>query len=136
MNRRIYYIILFILCLISVNTQAQDSIMKLQKDMYFHYSKHNTAEFMKTVESLKKLAKSKNEDNIYYKAYGNQAIYVSTNMSRGEGIDLAKAIFKEARESNNQFGLYPANYVTGVIDAARSPPPLSGSREDFEAALS
>ena len=118
MNRRIYYIILFILCLISVNTQAQDSIMKLQKDMYFHYSKHNTAEFMKTVESLKKLAKSKNEDNIYYKAYGNQAIYVSTNMSRGEGIDLAKAIFKEARESNNQFGLYTANYVTGVIDAA------------------
>ena len=91
------------------------SLVKLRKDMYYHYSKRNDKEFFAATESLKKLAKAMRNEKDYYKAYGNQAIFTSTYISRGKGIDLAKAIYKEAEQENSYYGLYTANFVMGTI---------------------
>lgn len=126
MSTAITYIRAFILVLFlwtSLNGMAQttadsETLEKLRKDMYYHFSKHNNKEFIETVEALKKVAKALKNEKDYYKAYGNQAIYTSTNISRGEGIDIAKAIYKQAEQEKSHYGLFTANFVFGTIYSA------------------
>ena len=67
MSRNISYkrIIMSVLLLLwaSLSCMAQAkadtaSLVKLRKDMYYHYSKRNDKEFFTATESLKKLAKA------------------------------------------------------------------------------
>ena len=107
----------------SLNGMAQttadsETLEKLRKDMYYHFSKHNNNEFIETVEALKKVAKALKNEKDYYKAYGNQAVYTSTNISRGQAIDIAKAIYKEAEQEKSYYGLFTANFVLGTIYSA------------------
>lgn len=126
MSTAITYIRAFILVLFlwtSLNGMAQttadsETLEKLRKDMYYHFSKNNNKEFIETVEALKKVAKALKNEKDYYKAYGNQAIYTSTNISRGEGIDIAKAIYKQAEQEKSHYGLFTANFVFGTIYTA------------------
>lgn len=97
--------------------QTSDSLRfaRLQKDMYRHYSTHNTKEFLQTVEQLKVLARKAGQEKLYYKAYGNQAIYTSSYINRGEGVEIAKALYRKAEQEHSRYGLYTANYVLGTI---------------------
>ncbi|MBQ3878213.1 MAG: SpoIIE family protein phosphatase [Prevotella sp.] len=99
-------------------TADSETLEKLRKDMYYHFSKHNNNEFIETVEALKKVAKALKNEKDYYKAYGNQAVYTSTNISRGQAIDIAKAIYKEAEQEKSYYGLFTANFVLGTIYSA------------------
>lgn len=126
MSTAITYIRAFMLVLFlwtSLNGMAQttadnETLEKLRKDMYYHFSKSNNKEFIETVEALKKVAKALKNEKDYYKAYGNQAIYTSTNISRSEGIDIAKAIYKQAEQEKSYYGLFTANFVFGTIYTA------------------
>ena len=97
--------------------QTADSLrlQQLQKDMYRHYSKHETKAFMETTEALKALAKKMGDEKAYYKAWGNQAVYGSTYISRSQAIETAKEILKHAETRKSQYGIYTANYVLGTI---------------------
>ena len=54
-------------------------------------------------------------EKLYYKAYGNQAIYASAYINRGEAVETAKALYRQAKQEQSQYGLYTANYVLGTI---------------------
>ena len=95
-------------------------LKELQKAMYLHYSKHHTEEFLKTIGELKPLALKLKQEQLYYKAYGNQAIYTSSYINRGQAVELAKEIYKQAEQENSMYGLYTANFVLGTIYTALS----------------
>ena len=59
-------------------------LKQLRKDMYYHYSKRNTQEFLHTISLLKDFAKKNKLPMDYYKAYGNEAIYTSSYIHRGK----------------------------------------------------
>ena len=115
---------ILLLCWISLSGVAQTArgdeakLAKWRKEMYYHYSKHNDQEFMATVDSIMTLAKALHNERDYYKAFGNRAIYTSSNISRGEGIELAKSIYKQAEQEKSRYGLYTANFVMGTIYTA------------------
>ena len=116
-RRLLPLIIIFILACEAGMAQTADSLrlQKLQKDMYRHYSKHETKAFMETTEALKALAKKMGDEKAYYKAWGNQAVYGSTYISRSQAIETAKEILKHAETRKSQYGIYTANYVLGTI---------------------
>ena len=100
---------------------------QLQKEVYRHYSKHNTEEFLRTSKQLMALAKELGAERYYYKALGNEAVYASAYINRGEAVEMAKALYREAEQEHSLFGLYTANHVLGtiytglnLIDEARS----------------
>ena len=101
---------------------ASDSarLVKLRKDMYYHYSKLNTKEFLATVASLKQLAREQRQFKDFYKAWGNEAIYTSANINREKAIDIAKAIFKHAEQEHNSYGIYTSHHVLGTVYAAQN----------------
>lgn len=111
------FVELFLLLVQTAAGQTSDSLQlaRLQKDMYRHYSTHNTKEFLQTVEQLKVLARKAGQEKLYYKAYGNQAIYTSSYINRGEGVEIAKALYRKAEQEHSRYGLYTANYVLGTI---------------------
>ncbi len=95
-------------------------LKQLRKDMYYHYSKRNTQEFLHTISLLKDFAKKNKLPMDYYKAYGNEAIYTSSYIHRGKAIEMARQIFKEAEGEHNLYGIYAANYVLGTVHTALS----------------
>ena len=116
-NIQTVFAMLFLLLVQAALGQTTDSLQlaQLQKEMYRHYSKHNTPEFMQAVEQLKALAQKTGQEKLYYKAYGNQAIYASAYINRGEAVETAKALYRQAEQEQSQYGLYTANYVLGTI---------------------
>ena len=100
--------------------QAVDTldISQLRKAMYYHYSKHNTEEFLTTIDQLKRLAQRQGNEKEYYKACGNQIIYISANLNRSQAIELANQLFRQAEHKGSQYGLYTAHYAMGTICAA------------------
>jgi len=99
---------------------ASDSarLVKLRKDMYYHYSKINTPEFLATVAELKQLARELHQYKDYYKAWGNEAIYTSAYINREKAVDMAKTILRQAEQDHNSYGVYTANYVIGTVYSA------------------
>ena len=110
-------VLLLFLCMGVARAQSADSLQlqKLRKEMYYHYSKRHTKEFFETTDHLKQLALKLGKKDEYYKAYGNQAIYTSTNINRTQAVGLAKKIYEQADREQSMYGLYTANYVLGTI---------------------
>lgn len=110
-----------LLCCLTVRAQTTNDslqLMQLRKGMYYHYSKRNTKEFFEVTDQLKALAQKLNNEKEFYKAYGNQAIFTSSYINRGQSIEMAKELFKHAEQHDSQYGRYTANYVLGTIYSA------------------
>jgi len=91
---------------------------QLRKDMYYHYSQHNTTVFMSITEQIKALAKARGWEREYYKACANQAIYASSYGDRTTAIETAKALYRQAEGEGSRYGLYTAHHALGTIYTA------------------
>jgi len=112
-----FSVLLLLVCRVSVAQVAADSseLARLRQEMYYHYSKRNAKDFFDATDNLKALAQKMNNEKEFYKAWGNQAIFTSSYINKGKGIDIAKEILRHARQRDSRFGLYTSNYVMGTI---------------------
>ena len=128
-------LLLLLTCLSKNYAAPADTLQlkKLRKEMYYHYSKRHTKEFLATISQLKQLSLKLGRKDEYYKAVGNEAIYTSTNINRNKGVELAKLLYEQAEREQDKFGLYTSNYVLGTIFASISQ--LDEARSHYRDAL-
>lgn len=97
---------------------AQDgynSIEELQTQMYKLFYTEDSLNFYQTIEELKdQCLMAKNEQG-FYKAWGNHAIYESTHQRRNHALEIAKQMKAYADEEKSTFGTYTAIHVMGSI---------------------
>lgn len=104
---------------------GQEEIERMRKEMYRLYSTDSLDRFMAVTDNLKKLARSHDNEQLFYKAWSNQALFVFRKVSRSQGLDIVKEEREYALENDEKFGLYAASsaYTTmmssiGLIDEA------------------
>lgn len=112
--------LLFILSMIgTMPMQAQSSerqeIERLQAEMYEYFSTPEQTKFMEVTEQLKEKSKDINDERMFYKAWGNQAIYLATHDQRTRAMDAVKEMKNYATEHDSHFGEYTALHVQGTI---------------------
>lgn len=101
---------------VSAHVNADTLDMKaLRKDMYLHYSKRHTPEFLATIGKIKALAAKQGDEKELYKAYGNEIIYTSSYINKGKSIEMAKDLIHLAEQNHSKYGLYTAYYALGTI---------------------
>jgi hypothetical protein len=102
MRRKIDYLLLPLICLISLNAMAQGNLnmMKMESEMLRLISSPDKDAFMQVTEKLKAECQKQGNERLFYSAWGNQSTYEATHqnyMLAEEIADQIAAIFKEKK---------------------------------------
>lgn len=84
---------------------------QLQKEMYRLFPSRDTEGFTSVTEQLKELAKERGDERMFYKAWGNQAMFDFRVNGRAKGLATGQAVYDYAKRHDNKFGLYSATYA-------------------------
>lgn len=90
-------------------------IEALQTEMYRLFYQEDSLQFRKVVNELKAECEKAGDEEVFYKAWGNYAIYESTHQRRTQAQALAKEMADYAEQHNSIFGQYTAMHVLGTV---------------------
>ena len=113
-KNRFLSVVFALFCVLAMQAQSSE-IKELQAEMYKYFSTPEQEKFMEVTESLKEECKAANEDRLFYKAWGNQAIYLATHEQRIKAMETVKEMKAYANEHDDLFGEYTALHVEGTV---------------------
>ena len=127
MKRWINHLLLTVFCLTSLPVMASESteLTKLQAEMLRLISTDEIEQFTKVTEQLKEESKKQGAERIFYKAWGNQAIFEATHQNYAKAEEIASMIEQYAIDQNSFWGNYVALHTKANI---------SLQRQDYQAA--
>lgn len=111
---RVLLVVFALFCMMTAQAQSSD-IKKLETEMYKYFSSPEQEKFMEIAELLKKKSLAAGEEKLFYKAWGNQAIYLSTHEQRMKAMEVVKRMKLYASEHESLFGEYTALHVEGAV---------------------
>ena len=117
-KRFLFGLILGLLMPVAGNAQQTSSNAKLeqlQTEMYRLFYKEDSLAYRKVLEELKEEALRVGNDEEFYKAWGNNAIYESTHQRRTQALAIAREMEDYAEEHKSIFGQYTAIHVMGTV---------------------
>ena len=118
MKNCLLLIVFFLLGIMPVQAQLsanKQEIDRLQAEMYKYFSTNEQDKFMEVTEELKEKVQAFGDEQIFYKAWGNQAIYLAIHDQRTKALKVVKEMKEYARDNNSYFGEYTALHVQGAV---------------------
>ena len=116
MRQKINFLVMMLICLISLPVTAKDDIqlMRLQAEMLRLISTDDKEKFTEVTEQLKNLCNQHGDERLFYTAWGNQSTYEATHQNYIGADDIANEIAEYAEEQNSFWGHYVALHVKAV----------------------
>ena len=116
MRRKIDYLLLPLICLISLNAMAQGNLnmMKMESEMLRLISSPDKDAFMQVTEKLKAECQKQGNERLFYSAWGNQSTYEATHQNYMRAEEIADQIAAYAEEQNSYWGNYIALHTKAV----------------------
>jgi signal transduction histidine kinase len=116
MRERINFLMLAIVCLVSLPTMAKDDIQltKLQAEMLRLISTPDKDKFTEVTEELKNLCQQQGNERLFYTAWGNQSTYEATHQNYTEAESIANKIADYAEDQSSHWGKYIVLHVKAV----------------------
>lgn len=116
MRRKIDYLLLPLICLISLNAMAQGNLnmTKMESEMLRLISSPDKDAFMQVTEKLKAECQKQGNERLFYKAWGNQSTYEATHQNYMLAEEIADKIAAHAEEQNSYWGSYIALHTKAV----------------------
>jgi len=112
-------------CVPTVASDADD-VKALTAQMYKIYNSHDMEQFMDVTERLKAACLKAGDERMFYKAWGNQALFCCNNQRRSRGYDIARELQQHALQHDSRFGIYNGTHLSayvlyqmGTIDEAK-----------------
>ena len=116
MRRKIDYLLLPLICLISLNAMAQGNLnmTKMESEMLRLISSPDKDAFMQVTEKLKAECQKQGNERLFYSAWGNQSTYEATHQNYMLAEEIADQIAAYAEEQNSYWGNYIALHTKAV----------------------
>lgn len=108
MRRRMIYLLFLLLSLSATAQQEKKDIEELSATMYRLYNTDSIEKFMAATDHLKALCRKTGDEQTFYKAWCNQALFTFRKINRSKGIELVKEIKAYAEKEDSKYGLYSA----------------------------
>ena len=116
MKNRFILFVFLLFSVISVNAQSYENEKeRLQAEMYEYFSTPKQKKFMDVTESLKEKSMAAGDEQTFYRAWGNQAIYLAMREQRTKAKDVVNDMKQYANEHKSHFGEYTAMHVQGSV---------------------
>ena len=90
-------------------------LQKLTDDAYGYFSSRQTDKFFETIDKVKEATEFSGFQQTYYRARSYEAIYMFEYVDRKKGVELSHDIYRHAKESNSNIGMYYATFTLGSI---------------------
>lgn len=87
----------------------------LEKEMYRLFSTDSTERFFEVTNGLKEKAQGQKDERLFYKVWGNQALFHSTHANRRQGLETVREMLDYAHAHNSYFGLYASTHVNATL---------------------
>ena len=99
---------------------GNDRIAQLEKEMYRYYSSNAIDSFMLITDQLMEACREAgpSQEQLFYKAWSNQAIYSFNKVNRTRGLELAHQIHDYAYQHDSKFGLYTSTYALATMSSS------------------
>jgi len=107
--------------LATVNTRAEaeenlpEKLQELTNEAYRAYSARETDDYFATVQKVKAATEFSQYQETYYRACAYEAIYTFEYVDRKKGVELAHAIYHNAKQNNSNVGMYFATFALGTV---------------------
>ena len=125
MRRRMIYLLFLLLSLSATAQQENRDIEELRTTMYRLYNTDSIEKFMAATDRLKALSRKTGDEQTFYKAWCNQALYTFRKIDRTKGFDLVKEIKSFAEQEDSKYGLYSATAANVTILSSMQQPQLA-----------
>ena len=94
---------------------TSDRLTGLEAEMLRHIDTNDREAFNHAAEELKAASKEEGDERMFFKAWGNQAIYDAAHQSNVHGMDIVKEMTAYARQEGSVYGEYSAMHAKAMI---------------------
>ena len=105
--------------------QEKKDIEELRATMYSLYNTDSIEKFMAATDRLKALSRKTGDEQTFYKAWCNQALFTFRKINRSKGVDLVKEIKAYAEQEDSKYGLYTATTANVAMLTSMNQPQLA-----------
>ena len=99
----------------SMNAATNDELISLEAEMLKYIDTNDREAFTRAAEKLKEASKEEGDERMFYKAWGNQAVYDATHQFDTDPLDIAKEMMDYARQEGSIYGEYAAMHARAMI---------------------
>ena len=119
------YLLFLLLSLSAAAQQEKKDIEELKATMYRLYNTDSIEKFMAATDRLKALSRKTGDEQTFYKAWCNQALFTFRKINRSKGVDLVKEIKAYAEQEDSKYGLYTATTANVAMLTSMNQPQLA-----------
>ena len=102
-------------CSLMAAPAQADEVEQLTAQMYKIYNSHDVEQFLDVTGRLKEASLRAGNERMFYKAWGNQALFLCNNQQRSRGYQTALDLQKYALEHNSKFGIFNGTHLTAYV---------------------
>ena len=99
----------------SMNAATNDELMSLEAEMLKYIDTNDREAFTRAAEKLKTASKVEGDERMFYKAWGNQAVYDATHQFDTDPLNIATEMMDYARQEGSIYGEYAALHTRAMI---------------------
>lgn len=100
---------------VGLRASTSDRLAGLEAEMLKHIGTNDRDAFNRAAEKLKAASREEYDERMFYKAWGNQAIYDATHKINANGLDVVEQMTAHARQEGSIYGDYAAMHTKGMI---------------------
>lgn len=108
-------LLLILNLILNVSLANAAGLKELEREMYRLFYTNDSLTFREVVGKLKSECEASGDEQLYYKAWGNMAIFEATHQRRTNALQIAREMEGDARQKKSIFGQYTAIHVMGVV---------------------
>ena len=112
---KLFVILCCLFCSIDMLAVSDEELMRLEAKMNEHFISKDIDSFNKSANRLKEASKKAGNERMYYRAWGNQAIFEATHQDYKEAFAIVKQIRAAAQTNGSTFGEYMALHAEATI---------------------
>ena len=94
---------------------ANDELISLEAEMLKYMETNDRETFIKVSDKLKKESKDEGDERMFYKAWGNQAIYEATHQYFDNALRIASEMKDYARQEGSIYGEFAVMHTEAMI---------------------
>lgn len=115
MSRFLLTFLGLLFCFTALWAVSDNELIRLENEMQKHFESGQKEKFINAANRLKEASKETDDERLFYKAWGFEAIYEATQQESSKALDIAKSMMGYALENGSTYGEYAAMHTEAMI---------------------
>ena len=112
---RVFLLLGCIICTASLKAATSEELISLEAEMLRYVDSDNREAFTRASENLKTASLKEDDERMFFKAWGYQAIYEASHQYLQKARDIAREMTEYARKEGSIYGEYAALHTEAMI---------------------